>query len=344
MKLFSDSYRMAAALLVGACLLSSCQKGDSAFGDRVEVDMQIGAHNVIGTRVFSNDDPLSVDRILVIPFTKSNAAAEDNANYTAEPGLAVQMDVDGFPVTDLKMLLSPLSTCKLVVFGFNRQNYDFHNSDPSTDGLVIDYGGTLAELSIEDRAAARGTSQSAELFYDVSDPFRPGSGTSVSANLVRMVGGLSVTLTNVPDGVEMRLYHTAPFTTRWMVIGATAAGSFDTQDGYYSITNNGGGTHYYSRYYFPTGSTPITMDIEAIDPEASPKRVPVATSSGSQFTLVANQAINLRGDYRSIILGQELFVSNPSDNGVHIDDDNWDGVDDTPATDPDGTDDPTVNP
>ena len=84
MKLLSDTYRLAAALLGSACLLVSC-RGDAVWGDRVEVEMRIGVDHVIGVRAFSNDDPPSVDRILVIPFIKDNAAEEDNANYTAPP-------------------------------------------------------------------------------------------------------------------------------------------------------------------------------------------------------------------------------------------------------------------
>ena len=341
---------VAAALVLGSGLLWSCQQDDMTPGDNVEVDVRIGADNVIETRAFGNDDPLSVDRILVIPFTKSNGLAEDNANYKAARELVKQIDVDQFPVVDLKILLSPLSTCRLVVIGFNRQDYDLYGGDPLSSGIAIDYGSSLSELSIEDRAAENGSPRTAELFYDMSDPFRPGSGTTVSATLIRMVGGISVTLTNVPEGVETRLCHTTPLTVRWMVIGETAADTFDTQEGYYPMTNNGGGVSYYSRYYFPTtGATPVTMELEAVNTSSLPSdppiaRVPVATSSGNQFTLDAGQAINLNGDYRQVILGQELFVANPSNNGINIDDDDWDGVDDTPDTNPDGTHDPGVTP
>ncbi len=349
MKLFSESYRIATVLVLGVCMLWSCRRGDPAWGDPVGIDMRIGADNVIGTRAFSNDDPLSVDRILVLPFTKSNALAENNTNYRAAPELAVQMDVGQFPVTDLRLFLSPLSTCRLVVLGFNRLEYDFYNRDPSIDDIVIDWGGSLADLNIEDRAAAKGTAHTTELFFDMSDPFIPGSGTSVSALLTRIVGGISVTLTYVPDGVEMRLYHTTPLTTRWMVTGEAAAGSVDTAGSYYSMDNIGGGVNYYARYYFPAAGTPVTMELAAVDrsdPSAENQiaRVQVATSSGNEFNVEANRAINLSGDYRSVILGQELFVANPTDENIHIDDDNWDGVDETPETNPDGTPHSPTNP
>ena len=333
---------MAAALILGVCMLWSCQSGPD-WSDPVEIDMRIGADNVIDTRAFSDDDPLSVDRILVIPYTKSNALPEDNANYTAAPDLVVQMDVDLFPVEDIKVLLSPLSTCRLVVLGFNRQNYDFYNQDPQTDDIVINYEGSLSDLSIEDMMTGNLSPQNTELFYDVSDPFRPGSGTSVSATLVRMVGGLSVTLTSVPDGVDTRLYHTSSFVSRWMAIGRTAADNY-TQTGYYQMTT-AGGVSSYSRFYFPTGGTPLTMEIEAVDTATREQiaRVRVATSGGNEFNLAANQAINLSGDYRSVILGQELFVANPGDTGINLDNDNWDGTDETPHIDPDGNPDPTVN-
>ncbi len=116
------------------------------------------------------------------------------------------------------------------------------------------------------------------------------------------------------------------------------------------MTNNGGGVNYYARYYFPTtAGAPVTMELEAVntsDPSAAPiARVPVATSSqGNQFTVEANRATNLSGDYRSVILGQELFVANPTDEAIHIDDDNWDGVDETPDTNPDGTPHDPTNP
>ena len=344
MKLFSDSCRMVAALILGTCLLWSCQKGDPASGSLVKIDMRIGADNVIGVRAFSDDDPLSVDRILIMPFTKRDGLAENNANYMAAPELAVQLDVDNFPVENLKIFLSPMSTCKLVVLGFNRQNYDHYNRDPQTDDIVIDYAGSLYDLNIEDMMTGNLSPQNAELFYDMSESFRPGSGTSVSATLVRMVGGISVTLTSVPDGVEMRLYHTSSFASRWKPIDRKAADSY-TQTGYYQMTT-AGGVSSYSRFYFPTNGTPITMEIEAVDIATGEQiaRVRVATSGSSEFNLAANQAINLSGDYRSVILGQQLFVANPADTGINIDDDNWDGVDDTPAADPDGTPDPTVDP
>lgn len=347
MKLISDSYRIGAALLLGICSLWSCQKGDMA-SDAVEVGVRIGADNVIDTRAFGNDDPLSVDRILVVPFTKSDALAEDNANYKAARELAIQIDVDQFPIDNLKMLLSPLSTCRLVFIGFNRHDYDLYGSDPLANGIVIDYGNSLSDLSIEDRTTQSGTLSNAELFFDISDPFRPNGNTTVSALLTRMVGGISVTLTNVPEGVETRIYHTTPLTTRWMVIGETAADTFDTQDAYYTMTSNGNGVNYYSRYYFPTGTTtPITMEMEAVGTSSQPSdppigRVSVATSSGNRFALEADQAINLRGDYRQVILGLELFAANPSNNGINIDDNDWDGVDDTPDKNPDGSEDPGV--
>ncbi len=342
MKPFSDSYRMVAALILGTCLLWSCQS-DPDWGDPVGIDMRIGADNVINTRAFSNDDPLSVDRILVMPFTKSDGLEENNANYMAAPELAVQLDVDNFPVEDLKIFLSPMSTCKLVVLGFNRQDYDHYNRDPQTDDIVIGYAGSLYDLNIEDMMTGNLSPQNAELFYDMSEPFRPGSGTSVSATLVRMVGGLSVTLTNVPDGVELRLYHTSAFASRWKPIDRTAADNY-TQTGYYQMTT-AGGVSSYSRFYFPTGGTPLTMEIEAVDTATREQiaRVRVATSGGTEFNMVANQAINLSGDYRSVILGQELFVANPGDTGINLDDDVWDGTDETPHIDPDGNPDPTVN-
>ncbi len=333
---------MAALAILGVCMLGSCQRVDPASGERVEIDMRIGADKAIHTRAFSNDDPLTVDRIVVLPFTKNNAAAEANSNYRAAPELAVQIDVDQFPVTNLRLFLSPFSTCRLVVLGFNRQDYDFYNRNPSTDDIVIDWSGTLADLNIEDRAAAKGTAQTAELFYDLSDPFVPSGGTSVSALLERIVGGISITLTSVPAGVEMRLFHTTPLTTRWMVTAAAAAGNVDTTGSYYVMTNQGGGVSYYQRYYFPTAGTPVTMDLQAVDTsdpsaETPIARVQVATSEGNRFEVEANYATNLSGDYRSVILGQELFVANPTDENIHIDDDNWDGVDETPDTNPDGT-------
>ncbi len=348
MKLISNSYRITgAALLLGICLLWSCRKSDILPGDTVEVGVRIGADNVIDTRAFGNNDPLSVDRILVVPFTKSDALAEDNDNYKAARELAIQIDVDLFPVNDLRMLLSPLSTCRLVFIGFNRQDYDLYGSDPLASGIAIDYGRSLAELSIEDRATVNGSPRNAELFFDISDPFRPGGGTTVSALLERIVGGISVTLTNVPEGVETRIYHTSPLTTRWMVIGEEGAETLDTQDAYYTMRDNGNGVNYYSRYYFPTGTTPVTMEMEAVSASAQPSdppiaRVRVATSSGNLFDVEADLAINLSGDYRQVLLGQELFAANPSNNGINIDDDNWDGVDDTPDKNPDGSDDPGV--
>ncbi len=103
---------------------------------------------------------------------------------------------------------------------------------------------------------------------------------------------------------------------------------------YYPMTDNGGGVSSYARYYFPTDGTPITMDLEAVDESEEPHRVVVGTSEGSEFNLNADQAINLSGDYRSVILGQELFTVDNTNNNIGIDDDNWDGVDDTPETDP----------
>lgn len=330
MKPFSKSRRTAALIFLSACLWSCISDGPSG---EVEISMRIGAVNVIDTRALGNDDPLSVDHIVVVPYIKSNSAAEDPANYRASTELAVRMDVDQFPVNDLTMMLSPMSTCRLVVLGFNRTN---------TDDLTFDYGTSLANLSVEDRAAANNSPSAAELFWDMSDPFVPGGGTTVSATLVRMVGGLSITLTDVPDGVELRLYHNTPLITRWMVTGATADGTFDTQENYYTMTAQGGGESYYARYYFPTdAAAPLSMDIEAMDTSASPEsrvaRVRVATSDGNQFTIVGNRAINLSGDYRQVILGQELFETNPDDQNIHLDDDNWDGVDDTPESDPAGT-------
>lgn len=83
------------------------------------------------------DAALSVNRILILPFRKTDeASSNDAANFIPEYSAARQLDVNSFPAVVTMLTLSAASTYQLLVIGYNRSDYDFTGGGVRRNGLI----------------------------------------------------------------------------------------------------------------------------------------------------------------------------------------------------------------
>ena len=193
------------ALLMGSCSQDDAI-GAASTDEAIPVEISIG-NDKASTRA-PGDVALSVNRVLILPFQKtSEGLADDAANFIPVYGSAKQIDVTTFPNVVTKLSLTPATTYRILIIGYNRNDYDFANQ--SSISRRFDIGSastptTLANFHLQPISPVNVP----EFFTCIATGYKNGQlvGTSfqpeqidnIKGTLKRIVSGLTVDISNIP--------------------------------------------------------------------------------------------------------------------------------------------------
>lgn len=192
-----------------AVLLSACSQDEAivvASTDTIPIEL-----NIKGYKVFTRapgDVTSSVNRILILPFRKTNEGlTNDDANFIPVYGSAKQVDVATFPNVVTKLTLTPATTYKILIIGYNQDDFDFTNqSNPSRSFSIgsVTAPVTLANFHLQPMSptivpeffTCKGEGyMKAQL---IGTSFKPEQVNSIKGTLKRIVSGFTLDITNIP--------------------------------------------------------------------------------------------------------------------------------------------------
>lgn len=321
-------------------LLFGCSAPDSGQADKAESVKVYLSLGMPKTKAFQAIDslPLSVNRILVIPFQKQdeNQPNSNTSNFIPAWNLVRQYDIDTFPANNIQLSLIRSFTYKVLIIGYNQNDYDYNNpnaADSRFDIRLQPIPTTLANFQLSTNTAT----DVAEFFtcfctavqanIDQGDIFVPDSDITLSGNLQRMVSGLDVLLTNVPAYVssvsltggslvkQLRLSDTTATQIQTSGVGdSLLIGQTTPQNGIIRLnaflfpTQTTNKTSFYLNVFYDTRQT--TYLIQVADG-------PVSVSN--QIILKANEVVKIQGNFTQTGISFELNYS------INLDDNQWDG-------------------
>lgn len=328
-------------LLLSVWIIVSCERSgdiDSFEEDIVPVELKFSL-DTISTRTFINNQTHSVNRILILPFVKiSESLNNSNTNFIPEYSRAKQLDVPNFPVYNATLHLPRKTTYKVLVVGYNQNDFDFYqyNSVNNKFNFGPNY---LSETFNSFGLYVKSATVVSEFFVGVCDVFngsvslgqvfRPEQNVQLSGNLKRLVSGFSVKLTSVPTFVN----------SVSLIAENLVKASKTTDASVLSIQTSGDGESRTLGTVIPPSNRIVTFDKILLPTQDANKtaffldfnfgsftqrytiKVPDSeVSVSNRFILNQNQAINVTGDYSTINLGFTLSF------GINLDDNNWDGL------------------
>lgn len=337
------NYILSLLMGIGMILLSGCSAEESGnlfpLNDgSVSVSLSIGDEDESNTRA-PGDSTLSVDRVLILPFRKTNESLDNSpANFVPEYTSALQMDVNSFPVTASMLNLSATSTYQLVIIGYNRSDYDFDNQESATRSFNI--GSVATPATLENLYLQPVSAPVVPEFFScigtgyfkgtlVGQTFKPTEVTNVQGTLTRLVSGLSLSVDNIPGEVEsvtlaaeqlvtgMRITDAAPLT--WQTAGDSGVKTLGTMAPVAGSVN-------FNLYMLPTTTTRNTLLYLDVTVASVAKRYTVKLAdevglvSANRVTFDPNHWIRITGDYAKIEVGFDI------DDNLNLDDDAWDGI------------------
>lgn len=329
---------MLLAIVLAACTAEDINSTDIPQKESVPVEVSVLYDGAI-TRA-PGDATLSVNRILLLPFRKTDESLADTPdNYVPEYSAARQLTIHSFPVVATKLTLQAASTYQVVILGYNWNDYDFNNQ--SSASRRFDLGSTsppttLANVYGKPLNPAYGVP---EFFSSqctgymngnvVGNTFRPSQVNQLQGILKRIVSGYSLKLTDIPDYVTSITLVAEKLVTATRITDGTALQWQTTTDG--SPRTLGtlkpvSGTVNFNYYLLAIPNAQQTLFYLDVSYGIFTERytVQVADNSGTvsdkRFTLLPNHWIKVTGSYSSINLGFTI-----TDN-INLDDNAWDGI------------------
>lgn len=329
-------------ILVFAFTATSCS--DDTFKDDVEgpkdpvaVRFDIGMSGT-STRVFDNTH--NINRVLILPFVKTDEIlVNSELTFTPLYNFARQIDVTSFPACGIELLLPDKSkTYTVLVVGYNRNDYDFNNRSNPANKFDLSNAGIPANLSNTNITLNQGGA-SPELFMcqlhafsgttDQGVYFKPEQGYDLSGTLTRMVGGISVQLTNVPDYVSSiklraeKVSNNIKLTNSYTQSMLSAAGGYVL--GTAAPVNN---TVSIDSYIMPvyhnliTYTTKLYLDVSyGTTVQTYSVRVLQSSVLKTDFSFKSNEVTQFSGDYQTVLAFGFL-----AEITIELDDTAWDGI------------------
>lgn len=327
---------------IGMILLGGCSTEESRdlFPDENIVPVHLAISGNSSYTRAPGDAALSVNRILILPFRKTNEAlTDDPANFVPEYSSARQLNVNSFPAVATMLNLSAASTYQLVIIGYNQSDYDFANQTSATRKFSIASTvtpATLANLYLQPTNAAivpelfscTGTGYLKNVL--VGQKFKPSQVDNVKGTLTRLVSALSLQVNNVPGYVNAMTLIAERLVTGIRITDAAPL-AWQTDDD--SETKTLGtkkpvsGSVSFNLYMLPTTTSRNTLLYLNVAygtgfKERYTVKIPdqAGVVSGNRITFDSNHWVKITGDYSSINLGFTLSGN------INLDDNAWDGI------------------
>lgn len=286
------------------------------------------------------DAALSVNRILILPFRKTNeASTNDPANFVPDYSAAKQFNVSSFPMVATRLNLSAASTYQLVIIGYNQSDYDFANQSSPTRRFNI--GSTATPATLANLYLQPVNSPVVPEFFSciatgylgtspMGQTFLPSQVNNLKGTLTRLVSGLTFQVTGIPGYVNsmtlvaerlitgIKPSDATPLT--WQTAGDSGVKTLGTAVPATGSVN-------FNLYMMPgtdLQNTLLYLDVAYGTGFTERYTVQINDNagvvSGNRITFSPNHWVKVTGDYSKINLGFTL-----SDN-VNLDDNAWDGI------------------
>ncbi len=322
------------------CLPASCIKTEELAPERpqeqlvaVSLDLSAGG-SLAATRAFADSGTSRVDRVLILPFAKTNEALpDDDDNFVLDYGLIKQIDLTtplpGGASLPVSLFLQREVSYKIVALGFGQQDFDYRNPGDANATLLMavapDIETTLSDYTIRTHDTAHRPELFGCLCYEAGEVndvvFNASGSTALAGTLSRMVGGFSVRITDIPDYVGSISLIPKDLTVSVDVAGRPIS---TLGEPYYGLVlerlePDASGTVEFEEFLFGA-LDPMSFRLE-VALGSSTESYTVTTDTGvTTFPIAPNQAINLSGSYSDIGLG---FTAA---NTIDLDDNAWDGL------------------
>jgi hypothetical protein len=338
-KRFASYFLLCIAVVL---LLSGCAQdevSDPEDNQKVLVPVEISGINLVQTKALG-DPTYTIDRILILPFKKidESISANDDYNFAPDYASAVQYDVNSFAYST--MLSLPKSvTYKIMVIGYGRNDFDLLSPGSNTGRFKIDPLGASATLStitlystsfhnVPEIFTATGTAYNDAT--SVGQSFKAEQINKLSANLTRLVSGISLSINNVPSFVK-----SISLASDYMTVSVKLK---DRQ--VWAWTRSLGGTNMLldtqapvagkvtiSKYLMPIyQANPAKLYLTITYADNTMKEYPVKVSdvpglsSANNITFASNNMVFISGDYLNMDIGFQIQYA------INLDDDIWDGI------------------
>ena len=321
-------------------LLTGCTRTESTEESEITLPVDLSIKQKITTRALG-DPTHSVNRILVLPFQKINASLSDNNlnNFTPLYGFARQWDIATFPSGSLTLKLPKDFTYQVMVIGYNSGDFNFNNQASTNNKFTIGSATTPTRLDnfhlypkqpniVPEffTAFCTATNNGSPL----GTTFTPTSNTNISlaGQLKRLVSGLTVQITGVPDYVKSITLRAERMVKATRVSDTIPSLVQTTGDGESRLIQKlipSGGQVTFSNLLLPTKSTYSTklyLDVSyGLVTETYTIKVPdSAISIGNSISLNPNHVVKIDGTYAKINLGFMISYT------INLDDNKWDGL------------------
>lgn len=284
-------------------------------------------------------DPVhNVNRILVLPFQKAaGSQTDDDANYTPVFSLTKQFNVSSFPANNLTLKLLKNNIYKIVVVGYNQNDYDYTNQQNPANRFVIQaipLPSRLSSLSLYPKSPTdipeffSCTAIASQGGTQIGTVFNADDNITLSGNLKRIVSGLTLRIVNIPTFVKSVTLSAEKLVNAIKTTDGTPLLWQVTGDGQSRIIGTqipSSGTVNFSKILLPTlaaNSTKLYLDIAyGSTSERYTINVPnSAYSVNNSIIFQPNILIDISGNYAQINIG---FVINAT---IGLEDDKWDGI------------------
>ncbi len=333
-KILTSLLFSAAVILLAGC--SPEGRGNAAGGGKANVGVTFDGGGLWFTKAIGNTH--NVDRLLLMPFSKIDLSGGDVIeNFEIEMESIRQVEVESFPITTT-ISLSKGTQYLLVGLGYNHESYDIDESAGKEMGLV--FGGIPSNiinllLGLSNTPAIFSVPQIFRCFcytFDAQTIFTASDGLQLGGVLMRMMGGLSVEIDNIPDDVTS-ISLRADMLTRTIYVSNGAAAFYDQTP---QIDTNLLGTQapvegsvsFDTMVYSTHADFPTTLYLDVVKGAADPVRFEVkvndesGVSLNNALTFRSNSIVSISGDYNDIDKGFTIEVG-----GIDLDSGDWDGLD-----------------
>lgn len=318
---------------------SGCTKEDivPAPEETLSVRFDLNNENKVFTKAPS-DAALSVDRVLILPFRKTDeGGTNDPANFAPVYSAAKQLDVNSFPVISTKLNLVAGATYQIMAIGYNRTDFDFTNQSAPARRFNIGpaSGATLNSFYLQPVNATV-----VPEFYTcmgsgymnatvVGSVFKPEQVNNIKGELARVVSGFTLDISSIPNYVTSITLVAEKLVTAskatdgtpllWQSAGDTGVKSLGTK-----IPVAGKVT--FDTFLLPILAAQQTLFYLDVTYSSFTERYTVkivdtpGVVSGNRIIFTPNHWVKVTGDYTKINLGFILT------DDINLDDNNWDGL------------------
>lgn len=336
MKRIITSFLLSAAVL----LLAGCarEKPGGTVEERADVTVSFTGDGAWFTRALT--DSHTVDRILLIPFTKIDPSGTDTPeNFTPDMTMIEQIEVSTFPVSATLSLSEGLEY-RVMAIGYNNFDMDFTVTGLTGHTIGMVFAGsppTIANLAIGLSAPYPTPYAVPDIFgcyctdSTMNTTFVASDNVSLTGELNRYLSGLEVEINNIPEEVTSISLLAEILSSTILVHDQTPIlydVAPDTDNNLLGTQTPSAETVAFDSKQLPTPAdfpTKLYLDVTKGD-ETERFEIKVEDLEGvvldNAFYLLPNRIISIVGDYDKIDFGFTISIGD----GINLDDDTWDGL------------------